>query len=72
MLIKDLTLFSLDEIYSMSPSDFKSLELIKRLLVDERKKRLDLNEVEKVAFIDETIKTLVTLQTSNGIGHNLD
>ncbi len=72
MYIKDLTLFTLEEIYALKDSNFKSLELIKRLLVNEREIREKLGESEKVNFIDDTIKTLVTLESSSGIGHNLD
>ncbi len=72
MYIKDLTLFTLEEIYTLKDSDFKSLELVKRLLINEREERVKSGELEKVAFIDKTIKTLATFQNDNGIGHNLD
>ncbi len=72
MYIKDLTLFTLEEIYALKDSDFKSLELIKKLLMQEREIREKLGESEKINFIDSTIQTLVTLQSSTGIGHNLD
>ncbi len=72
MYIKDLTLFTLEEIYTLKDSDFKSLELVKRLLINEREERVKSGELEKVAFIDKTIKTLATFQNDIGIGHNLD